>query len=108
MARNLPTAAGRSEMMRRDPLLDSRPDAILDLHGMPVIEAERAVRSFVQLWRSRRPGAVLHVITGRGRGSAGRPALRPAIRRLLRGELADAVRDWTPDTDDGGFLVQVA
>jgi len=95
-------------MIPRDPLLDARPDATLDLHGMPVIEAERAVRSFVQLWRSRRSGAVLHVITGKGRGSAGRPALRPAIRRLLREELRDVVRDWTRDTDDGGFLVQVA
>ena len=92
-------------MSLRDPLLDARPDATLDLHGMSVQEAERAVRSFVQLWRTRRPGAVLHVITGKGRGSAGRAALRPAVRRLLREHLRGTVRDWTLDPDEGGFLV---
>ena len=70
-----------------DPLLDARPDATLDLHGMSVAEGVHAVRSFVTLWRGRRSGAVLHVITGKGRGSAGRPALRPAVRGLLRGAL---------------------
>lgn len=92
----------------RAPLLDVPPDATLDLHGMSVREADQAVRGFIRLWRTRRPGAVLHVITGRGRGSTGRPALRPAIRRLLRGELRNAVRDWTTDVDEGGFLIQVA
>jgi DNA-nicking Smr family endonuclease len=91
-----------------DPLLDATPDATLDLHGLPVAEATRAVRSFVALWRHRRSGAVLHVITGKGRGSAGRPALRPAVRSLLRRELRDAVRDWTLDVDEGGFLIRVA
>jgi DNA-nicking Smr family endonuclease len=91
-----------------DPLLDAVPDATLDLHGMPVAEAVRAVRSFVALWRGRRPGAVLHVITGKGRGSAGRPALRPAIRALLKGDLRAAVCDWALDADEGGFLVRLA
>jgi DNA-nicking Smr family endonuclease len=90
-----------------DPLLDARPDATLDLHGMSVAQGTLAVRSFVALWRSRRTGAVLHVITGRGRGSAGRPALRPAVRGLLRGELREVVRDWTIDVDEGGFLIRV-
>jgi DNA-nicking Smr family endonuclease len=91
-----------------DPLLDARPDATLDLHGMSVAEGTRAVRSFLALWRSRRTGAVLHVITGKGRGSASRPALRPAVRTLLRGELRSAIRDWTVDADEGGFLVRMA
>jgi len=90
-----------------DPLLDARPDATLDLHGMSVAEGVHAVRSFVTLWRGRRSGAVLHVITGKGRGSAGRPALRPAVRGLLRGALRDAVRDWALDADEGGFLLRV-
>lgn len=94
--------------MVRDPLLDVRPDATLDLHGLSVREADHAVRAFLRLWQTRRPGAVLHVITGKGRGSAGRPALRPAIRRLLREDLRDTVRDWTADVDEGGFLIQIA
>jgi DNA-nicking Smr family endonuclease len=90
-----------------DPLLDARPDATLDLHGMSVAEARGAVRSFVELWRGRRSGAVLHVITGKGRGSAGRPALRPAVRGVLRGELRSVVGDWTLDADEGGYLIRV-
>ena len=80
---------------------------MLDLHGMSVAEGMRAVRSFVALWRGRRSGAVLHVITGKGRGSAGRPALRPAVRGLLRGELRNVVGDWTIDADEGGYLIRV-
>lgn len=91
-----------------DPLLDAIPDATLDLHGLAVADATRTVCSFVALWRARRSGAVLHVITGKGRGSAGRPALRPAVRALLKGDLRSSVRDWTLDADEGGFLVRVA
>jgi DNA-nicking Smr family endonuclease len=90
-----------------DPLYDVAPDGTLDLHGMRVAEAVRAVRGYVAMWRRRQPGAVLHIITGKGRGSPGRPALRPAIRRLLRAGELDDVRDWARDTDDGGFLIRV-
>ncbi|MDH3496327.1 MAG: Smr/MutS family protein [Gemmatimonadota bacterium] len=93
--------------MLSDPLLDVTPVATLDLHGLTRVEAERAVRALVATWRRRQPGAVLHVITGRGRGSAGRPALRPAVRRLLVGPLAGEIADWARDLDEGGFLVQV-
>ncbi|MDH5197770.1 MAG: Smr/MutS family protein [Gemmatimonadota bacterium] len=93
--------------MLPDPLLDAVPDATLDLHGMTVVEARRAVTAFVRLWGGRKPGAVLHVITGKGRGSAGRPALRPAVRRMLRTELRPALADWTMDLDEGGFLLQL-
>lgn len=92
--------------MLPDPLLDAVPDATLDLHGMVVAEARRAVVAFVDLWGRRKRGAVLHVITGKGRGSAGRPALRPAVRRMLRVELRDVIADWATDVDEGGFLLQ--
>ena len=92
--------------MLPDPLLDAVPDATLDLHGMTVPDARRAVTAFVTLWRERKPGAVLHIVTGKGRGSAGRPALRPAVRAMLRGELRPALADWTVDVDEGGFLLQ--
>ena len=88
-------------------LLDVSPLGTLDLHGMGVSEACAAVHSYVALWRRRHPGAVLHVITGKGRGSLGRPALRPAVRRLLRGALVPALMEWSPDVDDGGFLLRV-
>lgn len=90
-----------------DDLLDVVPDGTLDLHGMRVAAAREAVRSFVHLWHGRKRGAVLHVITGKGRGSPGRPALRPAVRRLLREGLDPLIRDWTADVGGGGFLLRV-
>jgi len=90
-----------------DPLFDAAPDGVFDLHGMRVAEAVPAVRGFIALWRARHPGALLHVITGKGRGSRGRPALRPAIGRLLREELRGDVREWARDVDDGGFVIRI-
>ncbi len=87
--------------------MDVPADATLDLHGQTAAEAVRSTRAFLALWRRRRPGAVIHVITGKGRGSAGRPALKPAIHRAIRGDLGAWVGDWCRDEDDGGFLVKV-
>ena len=91
----------------RDPLLDARVHAALDLHGSSAAEARVLVRAFVEAAARRTPGAVLHVITGKGRGSAGRPVLRDAVAGLLRGELSPRVADWSRDVDEGGFLVRV-
>ncbi len=91
----------------RDRLLDARVHATLDLHGCAADEARRLVREFVASAARRNPGAVLHVITGKGRGSASRPVLRGTVAALLKGELALRVADWSRDVDDGGFLVRV-
>jgi DNA-nicking Smr family endonuclease len=88
-------------------LLDSRISAVLDLHGQTAAQARDSVRSFLALSVRRWPGAVVHVITGKGRGSAGRPVLRGAVAGLLRGELAPRVADWAKDVDEGGFLVRL-
>lgn len=65
------------------------------------------VRRFIETMGRRAPGAVVHVITGKGKGSAGRPVLRGAVAALLRGELAPRIADWSRDVDEGGFLVRV-
>lgn len=65
------------------------------------------VRSFLALAAKRGPGSVVHIITGKGRRSAGRPVLPGAVAALLRGELAPRVADWARDIDEGGFLVKV-
>src|SRR5207248_2118060 len=59
----------------RDPLLDARADGELDLHGFGAIEARSAVRAFLESWRRRKAGAVVHIITGKGKGSTGGPVL---------------------------------
>src|SRR5207253_8818319 len=66
----------------RDPLLDARADGELDLHGFGAIEARSAVRAFLESWRRRKAGAVVHIITGKGKGSAGGPVLRGLVKTL--------------------------
>jgi DNA-nicking Smr family endonuclease len=95
----------------RDPseldLLDARPSAVLDLHGFRGEEVRSAVSNFVTSWQRRIPGGVIHIVTGRGRSSAGRPVLAPAVRRCLRDDLAALVTEWCPDVAGGGFLVRL-
>src|SRR5207244_9379167 len=52
----------------RDPLLDAPADGELDLHGFGAIEARSAVRAFLESWRRRKAGAVVHLITGKREG----------------------------------------
>ena len=88
-------------------LFDSRISSVLDLHGRTASEAREAVRSFLSLSARRWPGSVVHIITGKGRGSVGRPVLRGAVAGMLRRELAPRIADWARDVDDGGFLVRL-
>ena len=53
------------------------------------------------------PGAVLHVITGTGRGSAGKPVLRPLVKRMLKEAGPGLVRDWALTPDDGGYKIKL-
>lgn len=90
-----------------DDLLDARADGTLDLHGYGAIEAPSAVRNFVLGWRRRKPGAVLHIITGKGRGSAHGPVLRGLVKTLLHGELRRMVAESSLDVDEGGYVLRV-
>src|SRR5438034_8715465 len=91
----------------RDPLLDARADGELDLHGFGAIEARSAVRAFLESWRRRKAGALVHVITGKGKGSAGGPVLRGLVKTLLQGELSGMVSEWGLDDGEGGYRVRV-
>jgi len=74
----------------RDPLLDARLAAELDLHGFSAIEARSAVRSFLETWQRRKPGTVVHI-----------------MKTLLQGELSAMVAEWGLDDADGGYKVQL-
>jgi DNA-nicking Smr family endonuclease len=91
----------------RDPLLDAAADAELDLHGFSTVEAASAVRGFLETWRRRKGGAVVHLITGKGKGSAGGPVLRGLVRGLLQGELRGLVAEWALDDGEGGYRVRL-
>ena len=83
------------------------PVATLDLHGFPASEVPLALSTFFSSWRRRDKGALVHVITGKGKGSAGRPVIRPRVRRLLSEEFHDVVASFEPDQTGGGFLVKL-
>src|SRR6266852_4180105 len=91
----------------RDPLLDARADPELDLHGFGAVEAQSAVRAFLESWRRRKAGAVVHIITGKGKGSASGPVLRGVVKTLLQGELRLLVTEWGLDDGEGGYRVRV-
>ena len=97
----------RPESPRDADLLDARPSAQLDLHGFRRDEVELAVRNFVTTWQRRRPGGVVHIIAGKGRGSPGNPVVGPAVRRCLRQDVAAFITEWSPDVAGGGFLIRL-
>jgi hypothetical protein len=90
-----------------DPLLDATPAATLDLHGDTAVEAERRVRDFIRTHARISGGRVVHVITGRGRGSRGRPVLPGVVRRVLAGDVARFVEDFDRDLDEAGYLIRL-
>jgi DNA-nicking Smr family endonuclease len=90
----------------RDDLLD-RADATLDLHGTAAAEARVVLRSFLEGEARRAPGSVVHVITGKGKGSAGGAVLRPLVAVELRGGCSHFVADWSRDAADAGFKVRL-
>jgi len=97
----------------RQPQFDSRDDlldgaaATLDLHGRSGDEARTAVRRFLGAESRSKRGRVVHIITGKGKGSQGGAVLRPLVAAELRGACAPLVADWSRDTDDGGYVVRL-
>ncbi len=91
-----------------DPLFDAPVRATLDLHGDTAVEAERRVRDFVLTHARLCRGEVLHVVTGRGRGSRRGPVLPGVVRRVLASDpVARHVSDWDRDLDEAGFLIRL-
>ncbi len=87
---------------------DRRPDADLDLHGQTVLEAVANAERFLRAQRKARPGGIVRVVTGRGRGGGGAP-IRTRVRTLLRrlSEEGGVVRDYVLEDSEGSFLVRL-
>ncbi len=81
--------------------------ATLDLHGFRASEVSLALETFLTSWRRRAKGAVVHIITGRGKGSPGRPVLQPRVRRLLTEDYQGRIDWFEQDDSGGGFLVKL-
>ena len=102
-------ARQRKQQPPRDPFdpLDGPVDHTVDLHGLRAVEARAHVLSVIDSIYRRAPGALVHIITGRGRGSPGAPVLKGVIRALLRSEQLQQVEAWATDLDEGGYLVRL-
>jgi DNA-nicking Smr family endonuclease len=87
---------------------DRRPDAELDLHGQTVLEAVANAERFLRAQGKARPGGVVRVVTGRGRGGGGAP-VRTRVRTLLRGmrDQSALVRDYLLEDSEGSFLIRL-
>jgi DNA-nicking Smr family endonuclease len=87
---------------------DRSPDATFDLHGQTVSEASANAERFLRVQAKARPGGVVRLITGRGRGGGGAP-IRTRVRSLLRDLKASGaiVRDYTLEETEGSYLVRL-
>jgi hypothetical protein len=88
-------------------LLDATPAATLDLHGYTGLEAERRVRDFVATHARISRGQVIHIITGKGRGSRGKAVLPGVVGRALTSDIQRFIDEFDLDLDESGFLVRL-
>jgi DNA-nicking Smr family endonuclease len=84
------------------------PAATYDLHGQSVLEALKNVEGFLRSQTGARPGAVVRLVTGRGR-SGGAAPIRSRTRSLLKRlkEQGGVVRDYVLEEGEGSFLVRL-
>lgn len=84
------------------------PAATFDLHGQTVLAAASNAERFLRAQRRARPGAVVRLITGRGRGGGGAP-VRTRVRTLLRAlrERGEVVLDFELEASEGSYLVRL-
>jgi DNA-nicking Smr family endonuclease len=82
--------------------------ATYDLHGQSVLEAVKNAESFLRSQARARPGAIVRVVTGRGKGGGDAP-IRSRTRTLLRRlkEQGTVVRDYVLEDGEGSFLVRL-
>jgi len=87
---------------------DRPPAATFDLHGQTVSEAAVNAERYLRAQAKARPGAIVRLITGRGRGGGGAP-IRTRVRTLLRTlrDQGTAVRDFVLEETEGSFLVRL-
>lgn len=84
------------------------PAAVFDLHGQTVFEAVANAERFLNAQAAARRGAVVRLITGRGRPGGGSP-IKTRVRTLLRRlkEEQRLVRDYILEDTEGSYLVRL-
>jgi DNA-nicking Smr family endonuclease len=84
------------------------PDATFDLHGQTVLEAVTNAERFLRAQARARRGAVVRLITGRGRAGGGAP-IRTRVGTLLRRLKAanEVIREYRLEDSEGSYLVRL-
>lgn len=87
---------------------DRPAEAAFDLHGLTVLEAVARTEQFLRVQARARPGGVVRLITGRGRGGGGAP-IRTGTRTLLKAlrESGRVVADFALEDSEGSFVVRL-
>jgi len=87
---------------------DRQADARFDLHGQTVSQAVANAERFLRAQARARPGAIVRLITGRGRAGGGAP-IRTRVRTLLKNlrEGQTIVRDYVLEDSEGSILVRL-
>jgi DNA-nicking Smr family endonuclease len=108
VAPNLDDKAERSQNTSMQDWTDRAPDATFDLHGQTVLDAGANAERFLRSQAKARPGAIVRIITGRGRAGGGAP-IRTRVRTLLRQLKTSGaiVHDFTLEDTEGSFLVRL-
>ena len=88
-------------------LLSERQVATLDLHGYTADQARLCVRDFLTTHSRISAEGVVHIITGKGTGSAGGAVLLELVRDILDDEAADHVDQYAGMLGGGGWVVRV-
>ena len=90
-----------------DTLFGAHPVKTLDLHGSTAAQAEAKVRDFIMTCARSASGQVVRIVTGKGKGSAGRPVLEPLVGKLLATSLAPYVAEFRADVGGGSYVVRI-
>jgi DNA-nicking Smr family endonuclease len=87
---------------------DRSADMTFDLHGQTVLDAAANAERFLRAQAKARPGAVVRIITGRGRGGRGAP-VRTRVGSLLRTLRAtgSVIRDYMLEETEGSYLIRL-
>jgi DNA-nicking Smr family endonuclease len=90
-----------------DRLLDGRASAVVDLHGMTAKQCRELLPQRLAILRKMYGGKIVHIITGKGKGSIGQPVLKNIVANLLRSSLRSHLHDFSEDVDGGGYLIKM-
>ena len=88
-------------------LLSEMQVTTLDLHGYTADQARLRVRDFLTTHSRISAEGVVHIITGKGTGSAGDAVLLEVVRDMLDDEAADHVDQYAGMLGGGGWVVRV-